>query len=166
MDDTEAPRRIFTYGTLAAAEVMEALVGHRPASRPAVLDGYARYTVRGRVYPGIVAEPDARTEGVLYEGLDTGSVALLDRFEGSLYERIRTQVRCDGAGDLAAEAYVVPEARRHLLAPEPWDLERFVERHLREWVRHCASLRRPAAEQFTARAGPPADGGDPDRDGR
>lgn len=150
MDDTEASRRIFSYGTLSAPEVMEALVGHRPACRPAVLAGYARYTVRGRVYPGIVAEPGARTEGVLYEGLDAESVALLDRFEGSLYERIRIRVRSDGAGDLAAQAYVVPEARRHRLAPEPWDLERFVERHLRDYVRHCASLRRPAADEFTA----------------
>ena len=160
MDDTEAPRRIFTYGTLAAAEVMEALVGHRPASRPAVLEGYARYTVLGRVYPGIVAEPGAQTEGVLYEGLDTGSVALLDRFEGSLYDRIRMQVRCDAAGDLAAEAYVIPETRHHLLAPEPWDLGHVVEHHLSDWARHCASLRRPAADAFTARARPATDDDD------
>ena len=58
--------RIFAYGTLGFPEIVHALTGRRFASRTAVLDGFARYRVRGRIYPDIVPAPDSRTAGVLW----------------------------------------------------------------------------------------------------
>ncbi len=141
-------RRIFTYGTLAAPEVMEALLGRRLPARGAVLADHARYGMRDRAYPGLVVEAGARTEGLLYQGLAGPDVELLDHFEGSFYERRRVHVATSGAPRVEAEVYLIPEAHRHLLAPEPWDLGRFRRLHLDAWVRHCAGLRRPAAEDI------------------
>ena len=78
------------------------------------------------------------------------SLALLDRFEGSLYERRRLSVLGAAGRVLDAEVYVTAETCRHLLSDEPWDLDRFVSTHLDDWVHHCASLRRPSAADFPA----------------
>ncbi len=122
--------RIFAYGTLGFPEIVHALTGRRFSSRPAVLEGFARYRVRGRSYPGIVPAPGARTAGVLFDGVDLRSLALLDRFEGDLYERREVWV-CAGDGPpLAALTYVVAAGRRQCLGREPWDRDRFVARHL------------------------------------
>ncbi|MDJ0848718.1 MAG: gamma-glutamylcyclotransferase family protein [Myxococcota bacterium] len=144
-------RRIFTYGTLAAPEVMEALLGWCPPARPAVLEDHARYALRGRDYPGLVAEPGARTEGLLYEGLEAPAMARLDHFEGNLYERRVVHVHTTASERALAEVYVVPEAGRHLLAGDAWDLEHFRRTRLAEWVRHCRALHRPAAEELALR---------------
>lgn len=135
MDESPTASRIFAYGTLAAGAVMQALLGRLPPAAPARLEGYARYRLRGRVYPGIVAEPGAHTEGVVYEGLDSASLALLDRFEGSLYRRESLRVRSAAGIRLAAETYVVADSQRHALSGEPWSLERFVESDLAEYLR-------------------------------
>jgi gamma-glutamylcyclotransferase (GGCT)/AIG2-like uncharacterized protein YtfP len=135
MDESPTTSRIFAYGTLAAEAVMRVLLGRVPPAAPARLEGYARYRVRGRVYPGIVAEPGAHTDGVVYEGLDAAGLALLDRFEGSLYRRESLRVRSASGVGLVAETYVVADSQRHALSAEPWSLERFVESHLADYVR-------------------------------
>ena len=139
--------RIFAYGTLGFPEIVHALTGRRFSSRPAVLEGFARYRVRGRSYPGIVPVPGARTAGVLFAGVDLRSLALLDRFEADLYERREVRV-CAGAGPaLTALTYIVAAGRRQCLGREPWDRERFAARHLAAYRAHGAQLRRAAAVQ-------------------
>ncbi len=139
--------RIFAYGTLRFPEIVHALTGRRFSSRPAVLEGFARYRVRGRSYPGIVPVSGSRTAGVLFDGVDLRSLALLDRFEADLYERRRVRV-CAGAGaPLAALTYVVAAGRRQCLGREPWDRERFAARHVGTYRAQCAQLRRAAAVQ-------------------
>lgn len=141
MSETPGPRRIFTYGTLMASEVMEALLGRRPPACPALLEGHTRYALRGRAYPGLVDEAGARTRGVLYGGLDAASVALIDHYESNLYERRHVRVRAAAGAELEAEAYVLRASQRHVLSGESWDLARFRAEHLAETVRHCAALR-------------------------
>ena len=139
--------RVFAYGTLGFPEIVHALTGRRFSSRPAVLEGFARYRVRGRSYPGIVSVPGARTAGVLFDGVDLCSLALLDRFEEDLFERREVRV-CAGAGSpLAALTYVVAAGRRQCLGREPWDRERFAARHVATYRAQCAQLRRAAAVQ-------------------
>ncbi len=136
--------RIFAYGTLGFPEIVHALTGRRFSSRPAVLEGFARYRVRGSSYPGIVPVPGARTAGVLFAGVDLRSLALLDRFEGDLYERREVWVCAEAGPPLAALTYVVVPRRRRGLGREPWDRDRFVVRHLAAYRVHCAQLRRAA----------------------
>jgi hypothetical protein len=132
---------VFAYGTLELPEVVEALLGRRLPGVDAVLPGYARSLLRGRCYPGIVARPGARTPGVLYFEVEEWMLALLDRYEGSLYRRLPVRVTTAAGGTLAAQAWIVPAAQAALLSGEPWDRERFAARHLREWTAHCGRLR-------------------------
>ena len=66
---------MFAYGTLELPELMEALTGARPDSSDAVLDGYERFLLRGRVYPGIVEAGGRWTHGRLYHPLDAAALA-------------------------------------------------------------------------------------------
>jgi gamma-glutamylcyclotransferase (GGCT)/AIG2-like uncharacterized protein YtfP len=130
----------FAYGTLALPEVMQALTGRRFASGAAVLPGFARYRVRGRVYPGVVAEPGGETAGRLYAGLDAATLALLDRFEGELYERRGLPVRTGAGGSARAEVYVVRETLLGALSREPWSLEDFAARELARYLEACRAF--------------------------
>jgi gamma-glutamylcyclotransferase (GGCT)/AIG2-like uncharacterized protein YtfP len=138
--------RVFAYGTLEVAALVEALTGRSFPRIEAVLEGFARSMVRGQSYPGIAPEPGARTSGVLYLGVDAEALALLDRYEGPLYERRGVRVAtCDGER-VAAQAWVIAEERRHLLGDEPWDRARFEAHDLARYLEACGRSRRHAPE--------------------
>jgi catechol 2,3-dioxygenase-like lactoylglutathione lyase family enzyme/gamma-glutamylcyclotransferase (GGCT)/AIG2-like uncharacterized protein YtfP len=128
-----APSRVFAYGTLEIAELVEAVAGRRFPGEPALLPGYARSMVRGTAHPAIAPAAGASTPGTLYSEVDAASLAALDRFEGELYERLEVAVRT-ASGEQRAFAWVLREERRDLLSGEPWDRERFVVEHLRAWL--------------------------------
>lgn len=46
---------VFVYGTLMYPEVLEALIQRVPDIQPGTVNGYARYAVRGQVFPGAIA---------------------------------------------------------------------------------------------------------------
>ena len=114
------PTDLFVYGSLLFDDVFRAVTGRSAPHAPAVLEGYARYRIRDATYPAIVAEPGARTEGVVYAGLDAQAVLALDRFEGEMYTRERVTVRATDGRARAVETYVFVDELHHLLAPEPW----------------------------------------------
>jgi gamma-glutamylcyclotransferase (GGCT)/AIG2-like uncharacterized protein YtfP len=143
-----AAGRLFAYGTLEIPELVRALLGRELAGEPARLEGWERFLLRGREYPGVVARPGACTPGVLYGGLDARAFALLDRFEGTRYERRELPVRSEEGAVLAAQVYVIPEAGRHLLGRLPWDRDRFAADSLAEWLSLCERLRRSQPEPF------------------
>ena len=129
------------------ADVVEALLGRSFASRPARLSGYARFSLRGRVYPAIVAREGSSIDGVLYEGLDGPTLTRLDEFEGETYERRTVDVRPTSTTGIAtgealsAEVYVIGSGELHLLEEEPWDPESFRALHSERYVAHCRALR-------------------------
>jgi len=132
----ESPRgrlRVFVYGTLELPELVLRVTGRRFPSEAAVLEGFARSILRGATYPGIAPAAGARTPGTLYSEVDPESLAALDRFEGALYQRCAVTV-ATAAGEHSAFAWVVRAEHRFVLTGEPWDRDRFVARHLREWL--------------------------------
>lgn len=135
-------RRVFVYGTLEIPEVVAALIGRVPPGEPATLAGFARGLVRGRPYPAIRERPGAETRGIVYEGVSSRELRLLDRFEDAMYRRLGVRVRTLPGGELQAQVYVVKARHRHLITGRPWDAQRFRERHLPEYEAHCTALRR------------------------
>ena len=121
---------VFTYGSLMVSSVMEVVTGHRFASRRAFLRGYARFGLEGATYPGLVPQDKATTEGVLYLDVDPSSLARLDAFEGSFYDRVRVAVDVEPDERLQAEVYVVTPPERHRLSTQPWHLDDFRRDHL------------------------------------
>ena len=134
---------VFTYGTLQIPEVMEAVTGRRFEWTEARLAGFACATLVERIYPGIVSRAGASTQGRLWAAVDDASLRLLVDFEDDFYERRTVNVTV-GAETHAAEAWVIPHARRHLLGTEEWDLERFVRDHLSHYLEACARPDAPA----------------------
>ena len=136
---------LFAYGTLELPAVLEALTGRQFASEPALLAGFARFRLRGQPFPGAIPSPSASTPGRLYHGLDARSLALLDDFEGELYERQRVEVQSAAGGLRTAFAYVLAAAHAALLSSEPWQRERFEAEQLPGYLRRCHAFRRRAA---------------------
>ena len=110
------------------AEVWQAVVGCHLKSLEATLDGFARFRVRNRSFPGIIAAPTAEPlEGKLYLGLNARLLSLLDQFEGRLYCREVVNVQASDGRQYRANAYVVRPENRHLLTNEPWCPKSFEE---------------------------------------
>ena len=94
---------IFTYGTLMIPDVMYAVTTCEFRFIDAILRGYARFTVKGESYPGIIPVTDAVTEGIIYFDVDEPSLDVLDIFEGELYQRTTVRVEAQGEEMLNAE---------------------------------------------------------------
>jgi gamma-glutamylcyclotransferase (GGCT)/AIG2-like uncharacterized protein YtfP len=137
---------VFTYGTLMFPEVWRAVVGRQFESVEGRAAGYAIFRVRDAVFPGIVAADEgSHVSGVVYLDVALPSVQRLDAFEDVFYERRSIFVDCNDGRRLQAEAYVVPEANRHVLTDEPWDRERFVASGgLRQFIDRFAGFGRVA----------------------
>ena len=132
---------LFAYGTLELPAVLEALTGRRFASEPALLPGFTRFLLRDQPFPGAVPRAGASTPGRLYHDLDARSLALLDDFEGELYERRGVEVWSAAGGRLAAFAYLLADAHSGLLSGEPWRRERFEADELPGYLERCRDFR-------------------------
>jgi len=126
--------KIFAYGTLQVPEVMRAVTGDLFPSQPARLNGYARYRIRNRVYPGLRREPGTFTDGVLYENVSASALKDLDAFEDDFYRRETVTVVTGTGIRTDAEVYIVPPAHYQLLIRRNWKLERFKETALHEFL--------------------------------
>jgi gamma-glutamylcyclotransferase (GGCT)/AIG2-like uncharacterized protein YtfP len=130
--------RLFCYGTLQFADIMQQVSGYRFVGLAATLEHYACFTVHGEVFPGIVPVQGALTTGVIYTGLGNAAWRRLDDFESDCYVRERVHIRDAGGRTLQAWAYVVRADARALLSDQPWDMGVFERMHLAAFLRRLA----------------------------
>ena len=128
---------IFTYGTLMIADVMYAVTTREFRFVDAILRGYARFTVKGESYPGIIPVTDAVTAGIIYFDVDELSLERLDEFEGDLYQRTPILVETVGEEILNAETYVVKPEYRDYLSTNGWDVNKFTKTYLETFLESC-----------------------------
>ena len=124
----------FTYGSLMFPDVWHRVAGASFATRPATLDDFAAWKVRGETYPGLAPAPGETTRGIVHSGVTPEAAARLDAFEGPFYERLTVDVRLDDGTSVAAFAYVVVPAHRHELEPVRWDADAFRRLHLAQFL--------------------------------
>ena len=125
---------IFAYGTLLIPDVMYAVTAREFRFKNAILRGYARFTVKGESYPGIIPVADAVTIGIIYFDVDELSLERLDVFEGDLYQRKPVRVETKEREIQDAEAYVVkPKFRNHISSSE-WNMKEFAKKHLKAFL--------------------------------
>ena len=125
---------IFTYGTLMIPEVMYAVTTREFCFDNAILRGYARFTVKGESYPGIVPATDAVTEGIVYFDVDELSLKRLDAFEGDLYQRKPVRVETKEREIRDAATYVIkPKFSNHISSSE-WNVMEFAQKHLKAFL--------------------------------
>lgn len=125
---------IFVYGTLMIPSVMYAITARHFRSQKAILKGYARFTIKGESFPGIIPVTDKSTEGILYFNVDEPSLERLDIFEGDLYQRTPIQAETQGVKILNAETYVIKPEHRDYLSLQKWDVEEFVQNSLEAFL--------------------------------
>ena len=122
--------KIFTYGTLMIPDVMYAVTTREFRFKDAILRGYARFTVKGESYPGIIPVADTVTEGIIYFDVDELSLERLDAFESDLYQRTPVRVETEKDEILNAETYVVRPEYRGYLSSKEWNVKEFNQKHL------------------------------------
>ena len=125
---------LFVYGTLMISSVMHAVTDRRFRFADAVLMGYARYTVKGEYYPGIIPEKDAVTKGLLCFYVDQLSLERLDAFEGDLYQRTAILVETEKGEVFSAETYAVKPEFRDCLSSKKWNVKEFSQNHLKAFL--------------------------------
>jgi len=126
--------KIFTYGTLMIPEVMYVVTTRKFRFKNAILRGYARFTVKGESYPGIIPVADAVTEGIIYFDVDELSLERLDAFEGDLYQRIPIRAETKEKEILNAETYVIKPKFRGYLSSKEWNVKKFVQKYLEAFL--------------------------------
>ncbi|HEY5603975.1 MAG TPA: gamma-glutamylcyclotransferase family protein [Gammaproteobacteria bacterium] len=127
-------QRLFVYGTLEFPIIVKKLLGKTLAGEPARLNGYERYLLVNRAYPGIISQPGAGVDGVLYLGITPKYLKRLDRYEDTIYERRRVQVTDSRGQPVAAWAYVIPPQRQRELSNQPWDRNTFMQTQLKRFL--------------------------------
>ena len=127
-----APDHLFVYGTLQFPEVLQALLGRTPTSKPASVPGWRAAALERRVYPGLVPA-EGTANGLLLTDLAVGEWRTLDNFEDDHYDLRPLHLTDGGYG----WAYVWPAAE---VLPENWNEEDFASRHLAAYAARCAAL--------------------------
>lgn len=123
---------IFTYGSLMFPQVWRRVVSGNYRSSSARLDGYARFEIDNETYPGVIPQPGASVEGVLYFDVSPEDIAALDAFEGADYRRDTVQVTLGSSEIVVAGTYIY--LRPEKLSESPWIPEAFqLERFLDTW---------------------------------
>ena len=111
-------------------DVMYAVTTREFRFKDAILRGYARFTVKGESYPGIIPVADTVTEGIIYFDVDELSLERLDAFESNLYQRTPVRVETEKDEILNAETYVVRPEYRGYLSSKEWNVKEFNQKHL------------------------------------
>ena len=134
--------RLFCYGTLQIPEVMKAVTGQTYHGVNARLPGYAIYRVKDAEYPGVIDAPDHETSGVLYRGLSDEDLAVLDLFEGELYERRLLEVNSEDGKSYHAWVYVICPKNRAYLTRETWHLKTFMKKDFDTFMKYYVNDRK------------------------
>ncbi|KAI8384099.1 hypothetical protein BD560DRAFT_384972 [Blakeslea trispora] len=96
-------------------------------SRPVLLSGYKRSSLKGEQYPGMVFTGNIGDQfaGVLCEGLDAKDIKALDTFEGEDYQRIPIDVTTEDGISVATEGYLYI-GDTSLITGIEWDFQDFI----------------------------------------
>ncbi|KAD6453786.1 hypothetical protein E3N88_08492 [Mikania micrantha] len=127
-------RNVFVYGSLLADEVVCALLRRIPQNSPAILHGYNRFSVKGRVYPAILPVENKKITGRILLGITAPELDILDKFEDYEYERRLVDVSLlDGSNILQAYTYVWANSDDPDLYGE-WDFEAWKDSKMNDFL--------------------------------
>ncbi|KAL3534714.1 hypothetical protein ACH5RR_003175 [Cinchona calisaya] len=126
---------VFVYGSLLADDVVSVLLSRVPQSSPAILHGYHRFSIKGRVYPAILPIENKKVAGKVLLGITPFELHILDEFEDVEYERKIVDVYVmDSSEKLQANTYVWSNKTDPNLYGE-WDFEEWKRLHKEEFTK-------------------------------
>ncbi len=151
MSAPSSPTCLFVYGTLMSAEVLQGLLHRVPSHRPALLRGYARWTVKRATFPAILRAAAADSvDGIVLDGLSARELRCLDFYEDEAYERLAVSVECMRTKErIDACTYVWPSPLERLVdVGSAWNYDEWRRLHMGSFV---PSVVLPCAEEFARR---------------
>ncbi|KAL6005378.1 hypothetical protein ACLOJK_005945 [Asimina triloba] len=129
--------RVFVYGSLLEDEVVRALLKRVPLSSPALLNGYHRFSIKGRVYPAIIPLENKNVAGRFQEvlfGLTETELHVLDTFEDVEYERQTVEISLmESTKKFHAQAYVWVNKDDPNLYGD-WNFEEWRQLHMADFL--------------------------------
>jgi len=133
---------LFAYGTFLIPEVMYAVTTRKFRFENAILRGYARFKMKGELYPGIIPITDAVTKGIIYFDVDELSLERLDAFEGDLYQRTPILAEMKSGEIFNVEAYVIKPKFRNYLSSSEWNIKEFTQKHLEAFLKTYSGFKK------------------------
>ncbi|GAB4854101.1 hypothetical protein Ancab_022684 [Ancistrocladus abbreviatus] len=131
----EVAHNVFVYGSLLADEVVRVLLKRVPVICPAVLNGYHRFSIKGRVYPAIMPMENKKVVGRVLVGVTALELPILDAFEDVEYVRDSVEVqREDNLEKLQAYAYVWEDKNDPDVYGD-WDYEEWKRQHMSDFIK-------------------------------
>ncbi|XP_071730486.1 AIG2-like protein D isoform X2 [Rutidosis leptorrhynchoides] len=125
---------VFVYGSLLADDVVRVLLHRVPQNSPAVLHGYHRFSVKGRVYPAILPVENKKVTGRVFLDITPPELDILDKFEDFEYEKRLVDVTLlDTTDFLNAYTYVWVNRDDPDLYGE-WDFEAWKESKMKDFL--------------------------------
>jgi gamma-glutamylcyclotransferase (GGCT)/AIG2-like uncharacterized protein YtfP len=121
---------LFAYGSLVVPIVMQTVTGRSFRHAVAHLQGFERFMLKGRVYPGVTETEGCVTPGRVYFDLDEDAMSRLDYFEADDYVRRTADVRLEDSSVVPASVYVVPDHLEDLMTDIEWNEDKFVVQDL------------------------------------
>ncbi|PQQ03002.1 AIG2-like protein D [Prunus yedoensis var. nudiflora] len=135
MAQSESLHKVFVYGSLMAEDVCRVLLNRVPQSSPAILNGYHRYSIKGRVYPAILPVENDKVTGKLLLGITDPELHILDEFEDVEYERSTVEVSLvDSSDNLSVQAYVWSNKSDPNLYGD-WNFEEWKQIHKKDFIK-------------------------------
>ncbi|XP_021819270.1 AIG2-like protein D [Prunus avium] len=135
MAQSESLHKVFVYGSLMADDVCRVLLNRVPQSSPAILNGYHRYSIKGRVYPAILPVENDKVTGKLLLGITDPELHILDEFEDVEYERSTVEVSLvDSSDNLLVQAYVWSNKSDPNLYGD-WNFEEWKQIHKKDFIK-------------------------------
>ena len=135
-------QHFFAYGTLIVPSVMQAVCGTSYQFTAASLDGYTRFALKGKSYPAIVKDADSMVDGILYLDIDNEALKRLDYFEGKEYQRVVVQPALESGKKVEAFTYLLSPAHAALLTNQPWNLKKFKDSELDQYLKNARQAMR------------------------
>ncbi|KAL4564969.1 hypothetical protein LXL04_029048 [Taraxacum kok-saghyz] len=127
---------VFVYGSLLADEVVRVLLHRIPQNSPAILHGFHRFSIKGRVYPAILPVENKKVTGRVLLGISAPELEILDKFEDFEYEKKAVDVSLVGAPKddvLQAYTYVWAKSNDTNLYGD-WDFEVWKASKMKDFV--------------------------------
>ncbi|XVF48132.1 hypothetical protein PTKIN_Ptkin03bG0166200 [Pterospermum kingtungense] len=135
-----AGHNVFVYGSLLADDVVRVLLNRIPPSSAALLHGFHRFSIKGRVYPAILPVQNDQVTGRVLLGITDPELHILDEFEDVEYRRTAVKVSLlESSQKLQAHAYVWDNANDPNLYGD-WDFEEWKRVHKEGFIKMIAGF--------------------------
>lgn len=128
---------LFVSGPLMFRELIQAITGKTFVGQAGLLHGYAQFMIKDEAQSAMIPFPDRAVDGVVYLDVDEESLARIDAFQGSRFEREEVTVEGESGSWFEASAYCLKLRRRKVLSINSWDEDDYREKALKKDIAAC-----------------------------